>query len=299
MGKYDLTPLDIETGINRLLTDAYTSATVSNTPTIIYISAGPGAGKTAVEAHFKRKFKEKGERPYIINSDKIATFHPNYEDALEELPEDCYRITRQFVRPASPVIYKNLMEKKVNLINENTLDKGDSDIELARKFKENGYKISINVIATDFFESRMSCYERDAAMLLVGLTPRGCSKENQERMYNSFIDGIQKLEELGLCDELNVYIRGENINRPPILKYSKGNEGEYSNFIQAIHGERTKQRRELLANPSQYLQRIDKTKQIISEYGINKALTDDTLSALQDLQEDFIQELSKSVGERE
>lgn len=300
MGKYDLTPLDIETGINRLLTDAYTSATVSSTPTIVYISAGPGAGKTAVEGHFKREFKKNGERPYIVNSDKIATFHPYYEDALEELPEECYRITRQFVRPAAPIIYKNLMEKKVNIINENTLSKGEYDIELAKKFKENGYKISINVIATDFFESRMSCYERDAAMLLVGLTPRGCSKENQERMYNSFVDGIKRLEELGLCDELNVYVRGENINKPPVLKYSKGREEEeYTNFIEAINGERAKQRRALLANPSQYLQRIDKTKAIISEYGINKALTDDSLSALQDLQEDFIQELSKSVGERE
>ena len=299
MGKYDLTPSDIEAGISRILIDAYASATVSNTPTIIYISAGPGAGKTSVEGYFKRQFKEKGERPYIINSDKIATFHPHYEDVLEELPGECYRITRQFVRPASPKIFDKLMEQKINLICEKTLDKGNSDIELTKKFKENGYRILINVIATDFFESRISCYERDATMLLVGLTPRGSSKENQERMYNSFIGGIQKLEELGLYDELNVYIRGENINKPPILKYSKGSEGEYSNFIEAIHGERAKQRRELLANPSKYLQRIDKTKQIISEYGINKTLTENSLNELQELQDDFIKEVSKNVGERE
>lgn len=144
----------------------------------------------------------------------------------------------------------------------------------------------------------MSCYERDAAMLLAGLSPRGCSKENQRRMYNSFITGIQRLDEIGLCDELNVYIRGENINKPPILKYSKNIESEYSNFIDAINAERAKQRKILLANPSQYLQRIESAKQIISKYGINKELVEDSLKSLQELQEDFIIELTKSVEER-
>ena len=61
--KYSLTPNDIDEGINRILADAYSSSTVSYTPTIIYISGGPGAGKTAVESYFKKQFKEKGSVP--------------------------------------------------------------------------------------------------------------------------------------------------------------------------------------------------------------------------------------------
>ena len=104
MGKYDLTPNDIEAGVNRILAEAYASAVVSESPTMVYITAGPGSGKTAIEIYYKKLFKEKNERAYIINSDKIAEFHPNYEESLEELPEECYRITRQFVRPATPII---------------------------------------------------------------------------------------------------------------------------------------------------------------------------------------------------
>lgn len=59
MGKYDLTPLDIEAGVNRVLTDAYASATISAEPTIVYIVAESGAGKTAVESYFKRKFRKR------------------------------------------------------------------------------------------------------------------------------------------------------------------------------------------------------------------------------------------------
>lgn len=292
MGKYDLTPADIQAGINRLLADAYSSSTVSSNPTLVYISAGPGSGKTAVEVYFKKKFKNKGERAYIINSDKIAEFHPNYEDALEELPEECYRITRQFVRPAAPKIYNELMNNKINIINENTLDKGESDIELAKKFKQNGYKISVNIIATDIFESRLSCYEREAATLLAGLTPRGCSKETQIRMYNSFVSEVQELDRLGLCDDINVYIRGENINKSPILKYTKSSD-TYRDFNDAIITERAKQRKKLISNPTDYLLRIEKAEKTISEYGINEVLTQNALNGLKELQEDFICELGK------
>lgn len=295
MGKYDLTPLDIEMGINRLLTEAYASATVSTNPTLVYISAGPGAGKTAVESHFKRKFKENGERAYVLNSDKIAEFHPNYEKVLEELsPEEGYRITRQFVRPATPIIFDSLIKKRVSIINENTLDKGESDIELAKKVKENGYKISINIIATDLFESRLSCYEREAAILLAGLTPRGASKETQMRMYNSFVAEVQELQRLRLADEVNVYIRGENINRPPILRYSSNDDNQvYSSFYEALVKERDIQRKKLLADSTNYLQRIKNAQKTISEYGVNKLLTENSLNALQELQDEFICELEK------
>lgn len=293
MEKYNLTPADIENGINRILAEAYSSSTVSENPTIIFISAGPGAGKTAVESHFKRDFRARGERAYILNSDKIAKFHPQYEDAIEELPEECYRITRQFVRPAAPRIFDDLMNKKINIINENTLDKGESDIELVKKLKAHGYKVSVNIIATDLFESRLSCYERDAAMLKVGLTPRGCSIETQKRMYNSFVPEVKKLEEHGLCDEVNVYIRGENISKPPVLRYSKHEKNGYIDFEEALNVERALQREKLLKDPTTYLQRIKNVKEIVEEYGVNEALTRDTLNALQELQNDFIAELGR------
>lgn len=297
MEKYKLTPTDIKTGINRLLADAYSTATISENPSLVYISAGPGAGKTAIEVFLKKQFKERGERAYIVNSDKIAEFHPYYEDALEELPEECYRITRQFVRPAAPQIFDELMKNKINIINENTLDKGESDIELAKKFKENGYKISANIIATDIFESRLSCFEREAASLLAGLTPRGCSKETQMRMYNSFVSEVKELDKLGICDEINVYIRGENINMHPILKYTKGSNS-YRDFYEAIIEERAKQRKSLLDNPADYLVRIEKAQKIISEYSTNEKLKQNSLSGLKELQIDFISELSKNEIEK-
>lgn len=292
MSKYDLTMNDIDLGIKRILTEAYATATISENPELVYISAGPGAGKTSIEIYLKKLFKEKGQRVFDINSDKIAEFHPQYEEALQELPKECYRITRQFVRPATPKIFDELSKTKISILNENTLDKGAYDIDNATKFKENGYKISVCVMATDMFESRLSCYEREANTLLIGLTPRGCSKETQERMYDSFISGIEQLDNLGLLDDIHVYIRGENLNKPPILKYSKG-DSSYSCFQEAIIKERAKQRNALLNNPENYLRRIEAAKNTISQYGINENLTANSLSGLDELRNDYLIELAR------
>ena len=163
---------------------------------------------------------------------------------------------------------------------------------MTKKLKENGYKISVNIMATDLFESRLSCYEREAAMLRAELTPRGCSKETQMRMYNSFVQEIQQLDNLGLCDEINVYTRGENINKPPVLEYSKG-DTKYSNFNEALITLRSNQRKELLKNPTDYLIRIKNAKKVIEEYGINETLTKNAIEGLKDLEKDFLNELSK------
>ena len=301
MEKYKLTQKDIEEGVNRILLDVYASSTISNKPNLIQIVAGPGAGKTSVEAHFRDLLKKENEKPYTLDSDKIAQFHPDYEEVVKELPEDGYRITRQFVRPVAPVVFDELMKKHISIINENVLNKGESDIEQAKKFKKNGYKVLVNVMATDLFESRLSCYERNAAMLLAGLTPRGASKITQENMYNCFVDEIRQLEQLGFCDEINVYIRGENINEPPVLKYSSkgGNENKYRDFYEAIVEERRHQREKLTSNPEEYFQRIEDAKKIIAEHRIKEELTNNLLIELEELKEDFKKEIEKTEKQRD
>lgn len=292
MGKYDLTTEDINKNINRFLTYIYGSAVSSKNPQIFFVVAGPGAGKSGVEAFLKYQLKEKGEKAAVVNSDKIAEFHPAYEDALAELlSEERYRVTRQFVRPATPIIFQELQKYKINILNENIFNKGESDIEFVRSFKEAGYRTSVNMIATDIFINRLSCYEREARALENGDSPRGISKRDHDKMYNAFVKEIQQLQSLNLCDEINVYIRGESINKPKLV-YQLG-DTRYQNFVEALNTERAKQRREIFSSPADYLMRIKKAKESIQTNGINPILTEDALNGLQELQDDFIQELNK------
>lgn len=290
---YNLTPEQKKSAKRDVLLEAFGTCNPSENPELVYITAGPGAGKTSVERHFIEKLKSEGKIPFIFNSDKLAAYHPKAEKALRKLlPQKFYKVTRKFVRPAAPVIFDELRKMKISIINENTLDHGESDIEQTRKFKEYGYKITVNVIATDLFESRLSCFEREAKSLMAGLTPRGCSKETQERMYNSFVGTIRELEKQGLLDEVNVYTRGKSIKDGPILVYQKG-DTKYRDFQEAIDLERKRQRDKLLKNSDSYYARIQAARETIKELGQNKDLTENALNGLDDLEKEFTDELEK------
>lgn len=292
MGKYDLTIADINTNIDRFLTYVYGSAISSKKPQVFFIVAGPGAGKSGVGVFLNQNLKQQGERATTVSSDKIAEFHPYYEDALEELlPEERYRVTRQFVRPATPIIFKELQRHKINILNENIFNKGESDIDFVRSFKDAGYKTSVNILATDIFINRLSCYEREAMMLECGDSPRGISKADHEKMYNAFVGEIQQLESLNLCDEINVYVRGESINKPKLV-YKLG-DTKYQNFLDALNTERVKQRKAIFANSSDYLGRIEKAKSSIEKNGINPLITQNSVDGLEELKNDFIKELQE------
>lgn len=294
MGKYDLTENDIQENVNRFLTYIYGTSVSSKNPEVSFIVAGPGAGKSGVEMFLKNQFKERGEKATVVGSDKIAEFHPYYEEIVAELlPAECYRETRRFVRPATPMIYKELKKHKINILNEKVFNKGDSDIEFVKSFKEAGYRVSVNIIATHILISKLSCYEREARMLESGDTPRGIGKEYHEKMYNAFVKEIRQLENQNLCDEINVYQRGKSINKPQLV-YQLGST-RYQNFEEALYTEREKQRKELLSNPADYLTRIQKVKESIQLNGMNPVLTENSMNELQELQEDFIKELNNEI----
>ena len=104
------------------------------------------------------------------------------------------------------------------------------------------------------------------------------------------------MQRMGLCDVINVYVRGENINKPPVLKYSTTSKtNKYRNFKEAIITERKLQREALLANPTAYLVRIENAKKIIKDNEVNPELTANELKGLDELQQEFIAELGKKI----
>lgn len=292
MGKFDLTQNDIEQNINRFLTYIYASSIRSKNPEVAFIVGGPGAGKSGIEIFLKNKFKQKGEKGTIVSSDKIAEFHPYYEEILQELiPAECYRVTRQFVRPATPIIYQELQKNRINILNENVFNKGEADIQLVESFKKANYKISIHIMATDIYANRLSCYEREAKMLECGDSPRGIDKKSHLEMYDAFTKEIEQLQSMNLCDEINVYKRGNSISKPELI-YQSGDR-RYHNFVEALYDQRDKQRKEMISNPADYLMRIKQTMDSIRLNGVNPLLTENAINGLQELQEDFIKELNQ------
>ena len=302
--KYAMTDEDVKIGINDFLTQILIEARrkknnirslcdmKSKKPTVVYVVGQPGSGKTSLMNMIDDEFEQIGEIATEIGGDKISTFHKYYDELLELPPNECYIITRQFSNRASSYITQVLMENKINIKKESCLNKGETDIQKIKKFREKGYNITAYVMAVDKYESFLSCIERDIKLVELGYNPRPVARMNHDRMYEPLIQAVNQLESNGLAENIKIFTRGKTINKPQQV-YSKGsNANLYRNAQEAIIEERFKERRKLLRSPEEYINRIKSAKDNIKLLMSDQQMKNMYLKELNSLENEFYNELA-------
>lgn len=302
--KFKLTEEDINIGIENFFTqllieaknkkpEAKTLGDISSQhPKISYIVGQPGAGKTSLEKYIQREYEERNECTVEISADKVATYHRYYDELLKLLPDECYSISRKFVTPACEVILREVKNQKLNVVRECALSKGKQDYRRIGAFKAAGYNVEVNIIAVDKYESFLSCMERDVKLLESGYLPRPVTRKNHDNMYEPFLSEIAELNKRGICDNVKVFVRGEDIKHPKLV-YKNGYDN-YSCAQEAVIAERAKERKRIMGESSKYLQRIRVVREKIEELVENENTKQDYLERLNDLETEFLQELSLS-----
>lgn len=300
--KFILKDSDIEIGIEDFFTQLLIEARrqkreartlndlSSKNPSVIYISGQPGAGKTTLSKYIQEQYSEREECVVEISSDKIATYHRDYNELLKLLPDECYTLSRQFVRVAEPTIYDKVREHKINVLREIGLSKGEKDYDEMQRFKDNGYGIEINIMAIDKYESFLSCIERDIKLLELGFDPRPVAKVNHDRMYEPLIQELIEIEKRRLSTKMNVFIRGKSFIQPQ-LAWSTGDD-RYSNVQEAIICERSKGRKKILQNPQEFLQRIADAKRKLNLMIKDENMRKNYFDGLKQLEKEFLNELA-------
>ena len=300
--KYKLTEEDIKNGIEDFLTQILIEARrqkggtrkieelSSEQPMIVYTIGQPGSGKTSLGKFIQRQYEDRGESLIEINSDKIATYHKYYNEILKLLPDECYTLSRQFVSVAEPEIYKSIKTSRINVIQEASFAKGEKDYAHIQGFKDSGYSVEINIMAVDKYESFLSCIERDIKLLELGYDPRPVARVNHDRMYEPFLQELSEIEKRGLCDKMNVYIRGQALNIPELV-YSTG-DSNYSSAQEAVIAERAKSRRKIISEPQRYLSRLSTAKSKINMMILDERLKSNYLEGINQLEKEFYNEMS-------
>ena len=302
--KYNLTEEDIHVGIENFFTQLLIEAKTkrpeaksledisSQQPKISYIVGQPGAGKTSLEWFLQKQFEEKDECTVEISADKVATYHKYYDELLNLLPDECYSISRKFVTPACEIILKEVRDRKLNIVRECAFSKGEQDYRRIKAFKDAGYEVEVNIIAVDAYESFLSCIERDVKLLELGYPPRPVTRQNHDKMYTSFFSEITEMNNRGICDNVRVFVRGQDINQP-VLVYSNGSTN-YLSAQEAVTSERHKQRRIIMHDSEKYLNRIMSARQKLKVLVKDEKMKNDYLERLKNLEEEFLQELSSN-----
>ena len=262
----------------------------SNHPTIMYVTGQPGSGKTTLGKYLQMQCVQKGECAIEVGSDKIATFHKYYNELLKLLPNECYSLSREFVKPAKPVIYDKLIANRLNIVRECSLTKGEKDYKAMQSFIDNGYEVDINVMAVDKYESFLACTERDIKLMELGFDPRPVARANHDRMYSPLLQELIEIQKRGLSTRINVFTRGKTSIHPQLV-WSTGDD-KYPNTHEAIISERNKGRKALLQKPQEYLQRIADAKQSIGLMISEERLRNNYLEGLKQLEAEFVNELA-------
>lgn len=306
LSKYDLTDEEYE----KCLKTAELAIFMNQTgglkhPTSKFVVAQPGAGKTGLRAYV-------GGGGVEFNPDEIAMYHKYYNEILEEFPKESYQILQRFVRPALDTYLRSrAVQLRTNIMQEGTLASTQSYIEIL-DFQKNGgtatigtaneqgkrqqikvaggYYIDINALAVHRYESLLSSYEREQDFIEKGLPPRAVTAENHDRAYANMLETLKIIEQKKLYDRIRVFRRGK-VEQEPQLVFTTG-DNKYPSAVEAILQEREKNRREILANPQAYMQRIKALEQRVRR-NQNTANAMIQLGKLQILKKEFAVELEE------
>ena len=305
MIKYDefkLNEEDIKIGIEDFFTQllieakrqkkgAYTLSDLSSeNPKIIYAVGQPGSGKTTLIRHLQSQFVENGECAVEIGSDKIATFHKYYNELLKLLPNECYTLSREFVKLAKPIIFDRIMENRLSIIRECSLSKGEKDYSGMETFNRNGYTVEIDIMASDKYESFLSTIERDMSLIELGFEPRPIARTNHDRMYEPLLKEVSEIQKRGISTNINVFTKDRSTLRHKLVW--KSGDRKYHSAQEAVIEERYKERKELLRKPQLYLQRIDETRNKILAMVEEERLRGNYLEGITQLESEFLTELA-------
>lgn len=263
-------------------------------PRSIFVVAQAGAGKTGLKNFLINEAQDQGKLPSYteFNPDEIAIYHKYYREILQEFPDTSYKILQRFVQPAlDTYLRQRAVELRNNLVQEGTFGSSESYIKIL-EFQKNGgvaqlgkvqedgtreqrhvtgnYKIDINVLAVDRFESLLSCYEREQYFRENGLPPRVVTPQNHDYAYEKQLETLRMIEQKGLFDSMRVFKRGYLIERPELV-YVNGDK-RYPSAVSAVIAERNRNRSDLLRNPETYFSRIQSLRERVERDGIPEQL---------------------------
>ena len=206
-------------------------------------------------------------------------------------------MTRDFVKPANEVVHKTLINNKINIVKEKVMHKDEPDYEEVKQFKTGGYEIEMNIMAVDGYESFLCCIERDIELIKNGLDPRRVTKADHDRMYTPFIEELKEFAKRDLCDTINIYGRGESIDKPNLL-YSTNKQNENNlnvdESIKAINNERERMHKEIISNATGFLIRIKKAKEEVNELIDKESLKKEYIEQLENLESKVREEITES-----
>ena len=216
--QYSLNDKDFQEYFNMAYNTLIAGKRPSDNKTLIIVGGQPGAGKTRLIPVAK---KDLGNNAVIVDFDELKSFHPNYLEVCSKYNEVAHSILHSDANKVKNQILDRLIAENYNVIYEGALRDTEGFIDFAKKFKEKGYSIKLDVLAVPKLESYCSEILRYALSLVQNETPRWVTKESHDAAYEGVLRTVNAFINRGITNNIDVFVR--NIDAPRLF-YSSSNK---------------------------------------------------------------------------
>lgn len=218
--KWELTDEEFEANMDEIFVELSLCAKKTEKPTFIFVGGQAGSGKSALVA---REHQDLGINAIIIDQDELRTKYP--EEKYKQIHDNCTE--REEFLALKPYISKAILALKdrakncgYNIILESALRSVSSFIGVTQELREEGYTTKLSVLAVPEVEGNISMLTRYCYYL----EKDGECRRNT-RLDHSAVESlrtnIERLDDLGIFDDITVSIRGKEMDSLPIQTYSK------------------------------------------------------------------------------
>ena len=199
--------------------EVFVNSTPQDEPIAIIVGGQPGCGKGGVIAYTKNQVEANGKCIILITTDEYKPYHLNAIEIARKYPTEYVEIVEQDAGPWTGSIMKKAIDDKHNFIFEGTL-KNDRILDRIQELKQNGFNVTVRVLAVPRLESLLTVHERYEKQMEVLTYGRLISIEHHNKAYDGIPAVVDKIEKSGLCT-VEVYLRGDEIGKPVKVYSSK------------------------------------------------------------------------------
>ncbi|MBO5319663.1 MAG: zeta toxin family protein [Ruminococcus sp.] len=173
-------------------------------PVAFVLGGQPGAGKTGLQDIMKAQCDG---NLIVINGDEFRELHPNYQILQEKYGKDSVDYTNDFSGKVTEALLSRLRDEKYNVLVEGTLRTAEIPLSTCKGFKDNGYNVTLGLIAVKPEISYLSTILRYEKQLAAGKQPRATAKDKHDYVVEHLPSNLSKIYDSKKFDNIVIYNR--------------------------------------------------------------------------------------------
>jgi fido (protein-threonine AMPylation protein)/predicted kinase len=209
-GDYTATRTQVHENIVRQTLDALQPATEQ--PLVVFLGGGSASGKTSISQMMIQSFKDSNEHVLLIDSDKIKTMLPEYEQLVKRDPENMARQLHDESSDIATQMYKEALDRNLNIILDGTMKNAEKYERFIQAARSHDYSVSAVIADVPLEEA----YRR--ADIRFEIEHRRVPREVIQESHRNVPLTFKRIE-----DQLDSFYLYDTVGRHPQQFYVKDN----------------------------------------------------------------------------